>query len=471
MCRSHFPRGYLAAFTFVLWLAAWTLAVGEGQAEIRVPFNHQLRAGTAYGNGGLRVGGPRASFSCDSRLIALVTDVAPAKQERAIEIWDLSAARKVFVVEPSAGPSEDFALRDYQFLRDGRTFAALFHAGGGHAAQNQARLFDIERREERTRIDFGRYAPISMGFSPDGATAVIWLPAMLTRPKGHKMKIKSKLVAYDTATGARRKELDTCELYGDAAYSPDGKWLATVHANSKLKGQVILWDAATLERRFDLNAHASWLTLSFSADGKSLAAAIHREGDEAALVPGIRIWDVESGKEIAWLRGDLLDAESQASVYAVFAPQGGFIVACCQSRSPSRVKLFPWEARIKLWNLTDGRETLLDRFGSDDHPLESWWYGRTCAAFSSDGSVLATPEPSSPASVKFWETKYWRPIKTVSLRGRAERRFPLLAVGRMEFSPDGQWFAAWCHDKSLWHGEVVIQKLSDELMLPVNASD
>lgn len=439
----------------------------DGRAELRIAFDHQGAwggaSGVGWGNGfGFGSWGANSVFSPDSQLVAITTG------GHSIQFWDLRARRKVFVLEPSDKPREDSWLRAYEFLGDGRTFAALFNVSKRHSPGDELRLFDVVERKPRIDINFGKYRPLGMRFSPDGATAILWLPASIVRPKGHPVKVDIKLVAYDTATGQERKRLDTFGHHGDAAFSPDGKWLATGHAASGAKGQVYLWDAATLERRAVLNTHAGLVSLVFSPDSKTLATAIQRGRDVAPTTsaPGVRLWDVESGKERGWLPGILVEDQAWSIVHPRFAPQGKFLVVGCHSFPSKQSQLKQWEWHVKLWNTADGSETLLDRLKSNNAFEDGWWH--TCsAAFSPDGSLLATPDPDSPASVKFWETKYWQPVKTVTLRGRTERRWPLTRTGRMEFSPDGQWFAAWGHAGSYhYQGEVVIWKVSDILPKP-----
>lgn len=448
----------------VLFLAS--AATRDSRAEIRIALDYQSAwGGGGWGGAGWGFGswGNHAVFSPDSRLVAITTG------GHSVQFWDLRAGRKVFVLEPSDKPKEDSWLREYGFLGDSRTFAALFNVSRRHSPGDELRLFDVVERKPRIDINFGKYRPLGMRFSPDGATAILWLPASIVRPKGHPVKVDIKLVAYDTATGQERKRLDTFSHHGDAAFSPDGKWLATGHAASGAKGQVYLWDAATLERRAVLNTHAGLVNLVFSPDSKTLATAIQCKISDVApttSAPGLRLWDVESREERGWLPGILEEDQAWSIVHPLFAPQGKYLVVSCSSSPSIQSNLKQLETHVKLWNTTDGSETLLDRLGSNNPANDGWWHACS-AAFSPDGSILATPDPDSPASVKFWETKYWQPVKTVTLRGRTERRWPLTRTGRMEFSRDGQWFAAWGHaGANHSQGEVVIWKVSEVVPKP-----
>ena len=72
------------------------------------------------------------------------------------------------------------------------------------------------------------------------------------------------------------------------AFSPDGKILAFVSADTKVR----LWDPATGAPRGVLEGHSGWVhTLAFSPDGKILAS-----GSEDSTV---RLWDPMDGQAMA----------------------------------------------------------------------------------------------------------------------------------------------------------------------------
>jgi len=77
-----------------------------------------------------------------------------------------------------------------------------------------------------------------------------------------------------------------------AAFSPDGKTLATANRDNSLK----LWDVVTGNERVSLKGHVGAVEcVAFSPDGKTLAAG----SDDGT----IKLWDVAKGKELATLKG------------------------------------------------------------------------------------------------------------------------------------------------------------------------
>jgi len=77
-----------------------------------------------------------------------------------------------------------------------------------------------------------------------------------------------------------------------AAFTPDGKTLATVNWDSSFK----LWEVATGKEQATFQGHTAQVwSVTFSPDGKTLAS-----GSEDQT---IKLWDVASGKELCTLKG------------------------------------------------------------------------------------------------------------------------------------------------------------------------
>jgi WD40 repeat protein len=91
------------------------------------------------------------------------------------------------------------------------------------------------------------------------------------------------------------EQFDRAIRYALQAYPADGRLLWTTPFSTELEGKLAGGALSTRLHRV-LNGHSNWVTsAAFSGDGKRVVTA---SGDNTA-----RIWDAESGKEIAVLKG------------------------------------------------------------------------------------------------------------------------------------------------------------------------
>jgi eukaryotic-like serine/threonine-protein kinase len=163
------------------------------------------------------------------------------------------------------------------------------------------------------------------------------------------------------------------------AFSPEpqGRYLVS----ASVDGSVKLWDATRLGeiektgpqkplRTFPVHSPGVGLNVAFSPDGKRLAVA-----DTEYTV---KIWEVETGKELATLRGHSGD------VYTVaFSPLDGRWVASAGE-----------DSTVKVWDSHTGK--LIRSFRGHTGLVNS-------LAFTSDGRRLVTG--SRDRTVKFWDVQ------------------------------------------------------------------
>jgi WD40 repeat protein len=162
------------------------------------------------------------------------------------------------------------------------------------------------------------------------------------------------------------------------SFAPDGKALATGGHDIRL------WEASSGKevRRMDYQTPAAGgvMGLAFSPGGKTLAVAAGAQGlgqGDAA----VRLWDVESGRQVREFNG------AKNGAYAVaFSPDGKMLAAGGGDRGTA-----PGDTAIRLWEVETGKEVrqLVGQKG--------WVHS---VAFSADGKTLAS---ACPYEVRLWD--------------------------------------------------------------------
>ena len=177
---------------------------------------------------------------------------------------------------------------------------------------------------------------------------------------------------WSVETGTRRLRLqpsasDRPGLLQAAAFSPDGRFVATVHDEDGLR----LWSTGDggLLRRFD--GGGSLLSIAFGPDGRRLATG----GADGV----VRLWSVSSSTpEIAWLGHD-------GPVHTVaFAPGGQFVASGGE------------DGTIRIWDRASGLER---------HTLAAFsWGGVGRVGYTANGHYLMAAGRQIPA-IQVWDTR------------------------------------------------------------------
>src|SRR5262249_1112406 len=145
-----------------------------------------------------------------------------------------------------------------------------------------------------------------------------------------------------------------------AAFSPDGKLLATGEGDHDRPGTVRLWDAVTSEQLASLTRQTGRVeSVAFSPDGKLLAGTI---GDE------VKVWDVKTQH---------VRAMRQGRGPVAFSPDGKLLAVTARDT-----------LSVILWDLE--KSVTLMTFKAHDKPIHGLAFhpnGRTLATGSEDWSV------------------------------------------------------------------------------------
>ncbi|GAA4545452.1 WD40 repeat domain-containing protein [Streptomyces collinus] len=178
------------------------------------------------------------------------------------------------------------------------------------------------------------------------------------------------------------------------AFSPDGRLLA--FARRSFTRSVQLWDVHNRVMAGTPWQHGTGTVtaLTFSSDSRRLAVASEELG--------VSVWDITGDDPCEEARWDLRDTEDLTRLQAVAFSPVGYLLAVCSSRGTT------------LWDLTDGRRTLVD----------GERYARS-VCFSPDGGLVAVAAAGGPVA-----------LYSVATRGKVGS-VAVSAGHDLAFTPDG----------------------------------
>lgn len=210
------------------------------------------------------------------------------------------------------------------------------------------RIFDVESGELLVTLedpDVGHYRGVS--FSPDGSR-------LLTAHDNKHQDESPVPKIWDLNTGSIIHRLDHEGRVWDVEWSPDGSVVATAGADDTR-----IWDPETGLQLYSLG-DSGVIDMEFSPDGFLLATAGF--GEDGSL----RIWDVDSGEEVANLEGHGAPVAGVA-----WSPDGESIV------------MGSMDNLVKIWDVGRGVETET----LTEHPASVWG-----VAWSIDGTIATVSE-------------------------------------------------------------------------------
>ncbi len=351
------------------------------------------------------------AFSPASAVLA-----SAAQWDPAIRRWDMTGKE----IDPVAGHTG--RVEQLRFAADGKT---LWSSG----RDNQVREWDLTTGRQRSRLFGGPMGPTAKGWgsgagdlSADGKRLALrgkwWsgespeddplihvcdtttgkeirtiavhgaedvAKTIRLSPDGKILAVAAEddLRLWDVATGVQLEQ-----LRGDAplAFSPDSRRLAFTAPDADGDGaQIHLWDTGVRKELRRLNASTPQLAcLVFSADGKAIAGAVagRKVGRD------LRVWAVDSGKEIMRVTDEATDAAAGMMMYALALSPSGRLLAFGGSRESKKADGSDG-CSIHILEVLSGKE--IRRFEAAQEAIWSLAFapdGRTLASGGGDSTIL-----------------------------------------------------------------------------------
>lgn len=318
---------------------------------------------------------------------------------------------------------------------------------------------DINQEEMSEAEEFPRHPAVVRTFGDNDGS----VKSLALSPDGKVVATGGySFVAYNAESG---EPIEGPEPFSDTnatTFSPDGKLLALGLSN----GGLMVWDMNANEMPYELEGgDYSIERLSFSPNGKILALAdtdgdltllnakegelietrhVHEgrfnglafspDGKQIATARShVRIWDVESGEQLAEFR----DPEGAIIGDIAFSPDGKFVAVA------------GFDTTLEVWDATEGKRTVL----MEDHndPVAA-------VAYSPDGELLASG--SWGLDVVLWDATTGERLRV--LTGHAQ------SINDLEFSTDGSQLASGADDGlvRLWDVQTALEHPDAEDAVP-----
>ncbi len=451
----------LAARTSLNRLHSWE--AGSSRAQAILPSASGVLLGIS----------PRGSYLAVVDDRAHVTVFNPSRQEKAI-------------LDRGNG---DYSLRGcaLSFSSDETMLAIVIDPNPGET--QPAEVWDLASMR-RVNVFPGRHDLDSVTFIPQSRSLVV---TGGTKPRIWRLDPPS-------SPDALRGHTDEA---WSAAFSPDGKVLATGSDDTDERETIKLWDPASGRLLADWKAHtATVASLAFSPDGRFLASSSLDSGTPENA--NALVWDVASRRLIATLPGHdgyvrcvafspdgklLATAGDDGSVRlwntadyssrAVLSGHSTRLASVAFSPDSARLASGSCDATVKIWDAATGELQLTRQHGAnvnavafapggtllaaagDDGQIKLWnqqtgdlvlnIYSAAdqlrCLAFTRDGHYLTAS--GQDKVIRLWDITTGQEVLTVT--GHDAQ------VNALAFSPDGLVLASCSHDGAvkLWRAEPI----------------
>ncbi|MDR2701672.1 MAG: caspase family protein [Spirochaetaceae bacterium] len=238
--------------------------------------------------------------------------------------------------------------------------------------------------------------------------------------------INGKVNIWNAETGILEQSFEHINSVYAVVISPDGRKVAAgafpsyigysgLNRTNSSEDEIKIWDVETGKELFNFGGHDGYVfSLSFNPDGKHLASS---SGDRT-----IRIWDTETGKELDILRGhrDLVSS-------VAFSTDGKRLVSGS------------YDNTICIWESSDtGKYILFRRFTTHHYEVNS-------VAFNSDGKKVVCGFRDHTIEIYDIETDL-----TMTL----EADINILQIRSVGFSPNDRYIIASTDNKNILKWEI-----------------
>jgi WD40 repeat protein/serine/threonine protein kinase len=315
------------------------------------------------------------------------TAALTSTEDKAVWLWDLSAAREAGIQSAGDFDAESGLLRQILDFNQqgGEVWMAAFAPDGRHIVTlggNDAELWSLDSRDRIARYS-SHGAVASAAISPNGRLVA-------TGSWDHSAKI------WDAETGQaiRKLEGEHSGQVNSIEFSPDGAQLLTASDDKT----ACLWDAETGRSTGKLTGHTGRvIAATYSPDGTRILTV---SDDQTA-----RVWERATGNLLATLKG-----HTRAVICGQFSADGHRVI------TGSR------DGKAKIWDIAT--ETMLVDLAGHTAAV-------TAVAFSPDDTRALTG--SQDNTCKLWDAQPDKDGKEIlTLPGHTQE------VTAVSFSPDGR---------------------------------
>ena len=238
-----------------------------------------------------------------------------------------------------------------------------------------------------------------------------------------------RVVLWDVPAMAKLVPLEYESIVWSVAFSPDGHWLVSTHGD----GSILIWDVANRELEANLRQHSGAVRgIAFSPDAKRLATA----SEDHSVI----LWDAASGRKEA-----VLTTHKTRVAAVAFSASGRWIISADQSDILIRHNLSSDGPPMTIAPTPQGAAYCVaispdDRFVASSFGVYStetgdrltppgYWHNVYSAAFSDRGRLLIGV--TDHGEVVILETSTWREV--------ARQKWTESPIVSMSISADGNY--------------------------------